>query len=162
MNRFDLPVITYAERLSEALLTTANAEAERIVAAGKLVADTVARERGLKVVAITNLEQSRRQASRHPSGQRLFELADVALDNHAPPGEALLELPGLTERVASVGTITGAYLINALLAVAVQELIARGAQPPVIVSENSEDDSAPARNAALRQRYQGRLRRAGV
>lgn len=248
MNRFDLPVLGYARRLSELLLATANDEAERIVTAGQLVADTVAaggvvhtfgsghsalvaaepvgrsgslvplnqiidrtddlaerlpgyghtlaefydqqyglrpgetlvavsnsgvnplgielaqaaRERGLKVVAITNLQQSRRQASRHPSGLRLYELADVALDNHAPPGEALLELPGLPERVASVGTITGAYLVNALLAVAVQELIARGVRPPVIVTENSEDDSALARNEGLRRRYQGRLRRAGV
>lgn len=248
MTRYDLPVLTYARQLSELLLATANDEAERIVAAGRLVADTVAaggvvhtfgsghsalvaaepvgrsgslaplnqivdrtqdlaerlpgyghtlaefydqqyglrsgetllvvsnsgvnplgielaqeaRQRGLKVVAITNLAQSRRQVSRHPSGLRLFELADVTLDNHAPPGEALLELPGLAERVASVGTITGAYLINALLAVAVQELIARGVEPPVIVSENTGDDATVARNAALRRRYQGRLRRAGV
>src|SRR5574341_2131067 len=44
-----------------------------------------ARERGLQVVAITSLEHSQRSASRHTSGKRLFELADVAIDNGAPP-----------------------------------------------------------------------------
>jgi uncharacterized phosphosugar-binding protein len=33
------------------------------------------RERGLRVVALTNLEQAKRTAPRHPSGVRLHELA---------------------------------------------------------------------------------------
>lgn len=121
-----------------------------------------ARERGLSVVAITNVEQSRASMSRHPSGLRVFELADVVLHNHAPFGEALLELPGVPAKVASVGTVTGAYLVNALLAAAVQALVTRGVEPPVFVSENSGIEDADARNKTARRRYFGRLRRAGV
>jgi uncharacterized phosphosugar-binding protein len=121
-----------------------------------------ARERGLAVIAITNVRQSRELASRHPSGERLFEVADVRLDNHAPFGEAVLELPGVAQRVASVGTITGSYLINAVMAAAVQHLAARGIEPPILVSENAGFEEADARNAALRRRWHGRLRRAGV
>lgn len=121
-----------------------------------------ARARGLRVIAITNVEQSRASISRHPSGLRLFESADVVLHNHAPAGEALLEVPGVPVRVASVGTVTGAYLVNALLVAAVQALVARGVEPPIFVSENAGIEDADARNAAARRRYQGRLRRAGV
>ncbi len=121
-----------------------------------------ARERGLAVIAISNVRQSRTLASRHPSGARLFEVADVTLDNHAPPGEAALALPGVTQRVASVGTVTGSYLINAVLAAAVQGLSERGLEPPILVSENAGIEGADERNAALRRRWQGRLRRAGV
>lgn len=121
-----------------------------------------ARERGLAVIAISNVRQSRTLASRHPSGARLFEVADVSLDNHAPHGEAALALPGVTQRVASVGTVTGSYLINAVLAAAVQGLSERGMEPPILVSENAGIEGADERNAALRRRWQGRLRRAGV
>ncbi len=121
-----------------------------------------ARERGLAVIAITNVRQSRSLPSRHPGGARLFELADVTLDNHAPHGEAALALPGVAQRVASVGTITGSYLINAVLAAAVQGLVGRGVEPPILVSENAGIGGADERNAALRRRWQGRLRRAGV
>lgn len=121
-----------------------------------------ARERGLSVVAITNLAQSSAQESRHESGKRLFEVAHVALDNHAPAGESLLQIPGVRQRVASVGTITGAFLVNSVLAVAVHELAKAGVEPPILVSENQGDDGAAQRNAELRSRYAGRLRRAGV
>ena len=42
----------------------------------------VAKDAGAKVVAVTNLKYSQSVASRHPSGKRLFELADIVLDNH--------------------------------------------------------------------------------
>lgn len=122
----------------------------------------VGRERGLVVIAITNVRQSRALPSRHPNGQHLFEVADVTLDNHAPPGEAALELPGVPQRVASVGTVTGSYLVNAVLAAAVQELVRRGLEAPILVSENAGILDADERNAALRRRWKGRLRRAGA
>lgn len=120
------------------------------------------RRRGLNVIAVTNVSQSRAQEPRVPAGKRLFEVADVVLDNHAPPGEAVLELPGLDVKVATVGTATGVFLANAALAACVQELIRRGVEPPVFISENTGDSSADSRNAALRRSYRGRLRRFGV
>ncbi len=43
---------------------------------------------GMKVIALTNLQQSRQAKSRHASGKRLFEVADALLDNRCPPGDA--------------------------------------------------------------------------
>ncbi len=37
--------------------------------------------RGVKVIAITNLEQSKPSASRHSSGKKLYQLADISIDN---------------------------------------------------------------------------------
>ncbi|MGH9903871.1 MAG: sugar isomerase domain-containing protein, partial [Pyrinomonadaceae bacterium] len=42
--------------------------------------------RGAGVIAITNLRQSRASAPRHPGGKRLYELADVVVDNCVPVG----------------------------------------------------------------------------
>src|SRR5512138_3731105 len=53
------------------------------------------RARGLTVIALTALAYSSKLASEHPSGKRLYEVADLALDNHAPFGDAMLSVEGL-------------------------------------------------------------------
>lgn len=46
------------------------------------------RARDVKVIAITNLKQSMHSTSRHSSGKRLFELADIVIDNCVHEGDA--------------------------------------------------------------------------
>ena len=41
-----------------------------------------AKDAGATVIAITNLSYSKSVSSRHPSGKRLCDLADIILDNH--------------------------------------------------------------------------------
>ena len=53
-----------------------------------------ARAHGLTVIALTALAYSSQLASEHPSGKRLYEVADLALDNHAPFGDAMLAVEG--------------------------------------------------------------------
>jgi len=120
------------------------------------------RERELTVIAITNVAQSREAASRHSSGARLFELADIVLDNHSPPGEAAVALRDGGPRVGAIATITGAFLANALVVETARLLAEGGATVPVLTSENHDDPDALARNKHLRQRYGGRLRRFGA
>src|SRR4051794_34848643 len=52
------------------------------------------KQRGHHLIAITSAEHTARVAPRHPSGQRLADVADVVLDNGAPYGDALLSLRG--------------------------------------------------------------------
>src|SRR5947208_2455503 len=47
-----------------------------------------ARKRGVKVIDLTSLAHSTATTSRAPGGQRLFETADVVLDNCGVPGDA--------------------------------------------------------------------------
>lgn len=121
-----------------------------------------AQARGLHVVAITNVAQSSRLASKHSSGKRLFECADVVIHNHSPFGEAAAEVPGLDSKVGTMATVVGAYLINSLLVATAAHAVQHGLTLPLYVSENTGDESAAARNEAVRARYQGRLRRFGV
>ncbi len=48
------------------------------------------KEMGVSIIAITALEASKNNISRHKSGLRLFELADVVLDNRSVYGDASL------------------------------------------------------------------------
>src|SRR5271166_4539529 len=46
-----------------------------------------ARRLGMYVVALTALDHARASTSNHSSGRRLFEVADLVLDQHAPAGD---------------------------------------------------------------------------
>lgn len=94
--------------------------------------------RGVKVIAITNIRQSQSSSPRHPSGRRLYELADVAIDNGVPPGDALLSLEGLEGRIGTASTVVGAAIIHSIMIEAVAELVRRGQRVPILPSANVE------------------------
>jgi uncharacterized phosphosugar-binding protein len=114
------------------------------------------KERGHGLVAVTSAEQSRQLASRHPSGRRLVDLADVVLDNGAPYGDALLPLPD-GGAVCAVSSITGALLAQMVTAEVVRRMLRAGHTPPVYLSANVP--GGDAHNQALESRYAGRIRR---
>jgi uncharacterized phosphosugar-binding protein len=113
------------------------------------------RERGLRVVALTNLEQAKATAPRHSSGARLHELADVVIDNRCPPGDAALELASGT-RVGPLTTVVGAAVVAALCARVAELLEAQGHTPPVLTSQNLDGPSVADHNAALMAPYADR------
>lgn len=116
------------------------------------------RERGHKVIAITSLEHSARVPSRHPSGAKLADAADVVLDNGGPFGDAVLPLPA-GGAVCAVSTITSALLAQLLTAEVTRRLLDAGDTPPVYLSVNVPEGDA--HNEALLDRYAGRIRRGG-
>lgn len=100
----------------------------------------LARARGLATVGITSLRHSRSTPSRAPSGKRLFEVVDVVIDNRGLPGDAVLPVPGHREevRTAATSTVTGAAIVQAIMAEAVIRLAAGGAEVPIMMSANLE------------------------
>ena len=96
----------------------------------------LAREKGIKTIAITSLAYSDRVCSRHPSGKKLAELADVVIDNGAPYGDAAVEIPGFRQKVGPLSSVTGCALANALIVETVQLLVQRDITPPVFMSAN--------------------------
>lgn len=93
---------------------------------------------GLKVIAITSLELSRGSAPRHYSGKRLYEIADVVVDNCVPPGDALVELTSLSAHIGPASTVAGAAIINSIVIEGVLELMRRGETVPILPSANTE------------------------
>lgn len=114
------------------------------------------KERGHRLIAFTSAEHSARSASRHPSGGRLADLADVVLDNGAPYGDAALPLPG-GGAVGAVSSVTAAVLAQMIVAEVARRFVDRGEQPPIYLSANME--GGDEHNQALEARYAGRIRR---
>ena len=95
-----------------------------------------ARERGIAVIAITSLAYSRTVASKHSSGKRLFEVADVVIDNCGVPGDAILDVEGIETKVAPSSGIAGMYIVWALVSDLAARLVARGSAPSIYRSVN--------------------------
>jgi uncharacterized phosphosugar-binding protein len=114
------------------------------------------KQRGHGLVAITSLAHSTAVTSRHPSGLRLFELADVVIDNCAPFGDSVLELPD-GGGVCAASSITSALAVQMMVAEIVARQLAAGVTPPVYLSANVP--GGDEHNDQLEARYAGRIRR---
>lgn len=106
-----------------------------------------ARDLGVQIVGITSFAYTQHVSSRHSSGKKLVDLCDVAIDNGAPAGDAVVEVPGFPQKVSPLSTVTGCAIVNALVAETVALLVARGIEPPVFISANL--DGGDEHNARL-------------
>jgi uncharacterized phosphosugar-binding protein len=95
-----------------------------------------ARSRGCTVVAITSLEHSRSVRSRAPGGHLLMDVADLVIDNGAPPGDAVVSLPGQPTHTGAVSTVTGSAIVQAVTAEVAQLLLSEGRDPDLLTSNN--------------------------
>lgn len=114
-----------------------------------------AKELGLRTIAITNMEQSRAWPSRHDSGKRLFEVCDLVLDNCGVSGDACLELPGLPGKIGPTSSITGLFLINALVVEAIRLALNKGSKLEIYISSNTNGDD---HNHLMLEKYRSRIR----
>ena len=114
------------------------------------------KDHGHDLIAVTSTQHSGGTPSRHPSGRKLSDLADVVLDNRAPYGDSLLTLPD-GGSVCAVSSISGALLAQMVVAEVVRRQLDAGETPPVYLSANVP--GGDSHNNTLESRYAGRIRR---
>lgn len=103
---------------------------------GPIEVALAAKSRGLKVIALTSQEQSMHTPSRHSSGQHLYEIADLVIDNCVPPGDACVEIaPGLP-KAAPLSTVVCCSIMQSLVAEIAARLYQQGVEPPIWISAN--------------------------
>jgi uncharacterized phosphosugar-binding protein len=115
-----------------------------------------ARRRGIPVVAVTSLAYSRQVTSRQASGKKLYEVADVVIDNCAPWGDATVKLPGVPQPVGPLSTVAGAALMQAVMVGVAERLV--GKMDPVPVFWSGNLDGVTENNWKLMDPYRGRVR----
>ncbi|MBM3783468.1 MAG: SIS domain-containing protein [Acidobacteria bacterium] len=93
-----------------------------------------AQRRGLPVIAIVARNHCETAPSGHSSGKKLIDYADLVIDNQCPPGDCVVELPGLEWRTGPTSTVTGAMIINMLRVETAELLLAQGVKPVVLPS----------------------------
>ena len=112
-----------------------------------------AKAKGASVVALTSMKHSSSSASRHSSGKRMFEVADVVIDNRAEKGDAGLWIDGMDLPVGGVSDAVGVAIAQVLTTEIVERMVKAGVQPPVFCSSNV--DGGDERNAHLYETYYG-------
>ncbi len=119
--------------------------------------DTVilAKEKGAYVIGISSHSYKENYTSRHESGKFLYEVVDVAIDNHIPVGDALLTDEHVKVNFASGSTVAGATIMNVIMAEAIAIMVKNGFEPPVLLSGNV--DGSDQHNKALIEKYRNRV-----
>jgi uncharacterized phosphosugar-binding protein len=112
----------------------------------------IAKEHGLQVIAVTSLEQSARYPSRHHSGLKLMEIADIVLDNRVPSGDGIMHVDG--NLVGAASTISGVFLVNLVATEGMKLAAAQGVKLPVYFSQNIDGYS----NEDLYRMYEDRVK----
>jgi uncharacterized phosphosugar-binding protein len=93
-----------------------------------------ARERGLKVIGLCSLEHCKKAKAAHPSKKKLVDVADVILDNGAPVGDSLVDLPGCRHKTGPFSTLGGGLVMNMLRCEVARRLAERGVKPVFLPS----------------------------
>jgi len=112
------------------------------------------KKHGHPLIVVTSMAHTTQVTSRHPGGKKLYELADIAIDNCGPFGDAAIPLDGHDYSVCAVSSITGALIAQGLTAEIIGCLQRAGAEVPVLISANV--DGGDAHNDRLRAKYAGR------
>lgn len=111
-----------------------------------------AKKMGIKVIAFTSMEYTMSVDPVHPSGKRLYEMVDIAMDNCAPSAEAMIEVPGIEARFAAASGIACDILLWSMTAVAIEKLQEKGITPGVLKSANFP--GGPDYNKGLYEMYE--------
>ncbi len=111
-----------------------------------------AKKDGLFVVAVSSLKQSQQMTSRHPSGKKLYEIADITLDNCAPSGDGCLNIDGYV--TGAVSSIASMYLLNTITSEAIKICTSKGFKPYIYQSQNVDGFN----NDDIYNHYKGRVK----
>lgn len=114
-----------------------------------------AKEKGVKVVALTSMDYSSSVSSRHASGKLLYQLSDYVLDVMCEKGDAALEIKGLPVKTAPTSTVTGIIIMHSIISQAIENLIEKGITPPIFLSGNL--DGGDEHNKRMLKKYEERI-----
>jgi uncharacterized phosphosugar-binding protein len=97
-----------------------------------------AKERGLKIIAVTSMEYTLSVPSRHSSGKHLYEIADVVIDNMSIPGDAVLSHDQVPVKFCATSGVVDFAIMQILMAETIERLSANGF-PPLIFLDRDLD-----------------------
>lgn len=101
-----------------------------------------AKERGARVIAVTNLEHSSKVTSRHSSGKKLMDLGDIVIDNCGVEGDSAMKVEGMQASICPTSSMANAFIVQSMVAACADEMLRNGVEPPVFVSLNVDGNEA--------------------
>ena len=106
----------------------------------------IAKQAGLKVIAVTSASEARAVQPTHASGTILADHADVIVDLCTPLGDAACEIDGWSSKVGPTSSIANVAIVNTVKVLTAQKLADRGIELPVLTGPQI---AGPERSAEL-------------
>ncbi|MDQ3949159.1 MAG: sugar isomerase domain-containing protein [Gemmatimonadota bacterium] len=100
-----------------------------------------AKELGMRVIATGSAEQAANSTPRHPSGKRLFDIADVVVDTRVPAGDSSVPLAGHVDKVGPVSTMAFVAVVWVTITTVAELLVGRGVKLHIHPSHNMPGDT---------------------
>lgn len=95
------------------------------------------KEKNRPVIAVTSIPHSSATPSRHASGKRLFEVADIVIDTGVPKEDASQFIEGLEHPVGPTSTSIAIAAGHAIVSATTEEIVKRGKKPFIMVNTNT-------------------------
>ena len=92
-----------------------------------------AKRLGMFVVALTSLPHSGASTSKHESGRKLADVADLVIDQCAPAGDSAVWVEGLETPVSPISSVSGCAVVN-LVKAEVARLLTEAGHPPLVLT----------------------------
>lgn len=112
-----------------------------------------AKKRGLKVIVLIASAHADAVSSRHASGKKAHEFADVVLDNCGVLGDAVMQIEGLNEKFGPTSSVIGFTILQSVIVQTVENLVKNKQTVEIWVSANT--DAGDAHNKKYIEKYRG-------
>src|ERR1700748_186444 len=96
-----------------------------------------AKETGMQVIGVTSVQHSSASPSRHSSGRKLYEVADIVIATHGSRADASIRIDALQPPVGANSTSITIAIAHAIVSVTAEKLVLRGLEPFVMVNPNT-------------------------
>ncbi len=112
----------------------------------------LAKANNYPVIAVTSLSASKASKNRVP--KKLYEIADVVIDNHVPYSDGVLNYK--ETKVGAVSSIAGSFIAQSLVLAVIAIYEENKQIPPIFKSANTE--GGDLHNEKLYQKYHNRIK----
>lgn len=118
-----------------------------------------AKKRGVKLITV-NAHRFAEQVPknfiwRHSSRQNINDFADIAIDNHVPYPDAVLDCAGIEEKITPTATILTCFAMNCLMSETIRLIKEKGGTPEIWVSNNIP--GCDEHNRPIHDKYRKRI-----
>ncbi len=114
-----------------------------------------ARKKGMKVIILISREFADSVTSRHKTGKKAHDFADVILDNCGVSGDGIMEIKGVEAKFGPTSSVIGFAILQAVIVQAVENLAVENMEVPIWVSANL--DKGDNTNKKYIEQYKGRI-----
>ncbi len=116
----------------------------------------LAREKGLRIIGITSRDITGKLESRHKSGKKLIDLADIVIDNCVQNDDAAVQLDETGQKVGPLSSLASLFIVNNIIVETSFMVKAQGKLPLVFKSANMP--GGDLHNQKLIAKYKDRIK----